>query len=159
MVVARGKLEMSQSCEIEVYKSLGVENELGSRFIKSMECWCGVRERDYPLAYWQVYVAYLAGEAIGVSGLYRRIETPPGIVWIGWLGVKAKFRGQGIGRELITHLMHEALEIGCQELWVFTEEKTANFYQRLGFEVLGQAGEIAPGQTHTPEDLVLKRVI
>ena len=51
---------------------------------------------------------------------------------------------------------------GCQTLWVYTgadNKRARNFYQNLGFEVMGQAEQCSPGMTTEDSDIVLKRMI
>jgi ribosomal protein S18 acetylase RimI-like enzyme len=150
-------LEIYQSRDIAPYRLLARELEFDGRFEHSMECWCGLKERAYPLAHWQVYLARVGETVVGVSGLYRRVEMPEWVGWVGWLGVRPAYRRQGIGRHLIAHLEEEARRQGMGELWVFTGESGAtHFYRTLGFEVLGRGEDVAAGLTHDPEDLVLR---
>ncbi len=78
--------------------------ELGDAFFLSMQHWCGIGKRSTELKNWHVYVARQAGQSIAVSGLYERLDTPPGDAWFGWLGVVASRRREGIGSWCLARL-------------------------------------------------------
>jgi ribosomal protein S18 acetylase RimI-like enzyme len=49
--------------------------------------------------------------------------------------------------------------MGCNELWVYTgssDEAARHFYTKLGFQLLGSARDLVPGQTISDSDIVLK---
>jgi ribosomal protein S18 acetylase RimI-like enzyme len=52
--------------------------------------------------------------------------------------------------------------IAIKELWVYTgssDDIAISFYKRIGFEVLGSAGNSARGRTMDDSDVVLKRIL
>jgi GNAT superfamily N-acetyltransferase len=112
--------------------------------------------------YWQVFLVRRGDETVGVAGLYRQPGMAKDTCWIGWLGVRPAFRRQVIGTSTIQNLIAAAQNIGCKTLWVYTgaEDQIAiQFYQKVGFAVVGPAGQSAPGQTMNDSDIVLNKVI
>jgi RimJ/RimL family protein N-acetyltransferase len=82
------------------------------------------------------FVAVESSEVIGWCDIHRRKE--PGFTHIGRLGmgVLAKFRGQGIGRKLLTATVEKALSEGLAriELEYFSPNlPAARLYQSVGF--------------------------
>ena len=71
-----------------------------------------------------------AGQAIGTGRL-----LPDG--HIGRMAVSAEWRGQGVGRALLLHLMDEARVRDYRELRLNAETHAANFYQQFGFAQVG----------------------
>jgi GNAT superfamily N-acetyltransferase len=57
-------------------------------------------------------------------------------------------RGRGLGRELMAAAEAEAVVRGCSRAWVRTFSFQAReFYERLGYWVVGQLEDYPPGQT------------
>lgn len=52
--------------------------------------------------------------------------------WLASVYVKPEFRNQGIGSALVRHVMEFAKQIGCPNLYLFTENQV-RFYSRLGW--------------------------
>ncbi len=71
-----------------------------------------------------------AGEAIGTGRL-----LPDG--HIGRLAVLPQWRGKGVGRALMCHLMEAARRRGITELALNAQTAAAGFYERLGFVATG----------------------
>ena len=135
------------------------ELEFGDKFSLSMLHWCGIGQRAYPLAFWEVYIVKANEETIGVIGLYRQVHTPIGVAWIGWFGVRPSFRDRGLGTQMLRDLVKIAKEYKFKELWVFTDRENRGalrFYEQFGFINLGTVEENHPGVTHDPTDVVLK---
>ncbi len=135
------------------------ELEFGDKFSLSMLHWCGIGKRSYPLEFWEVYIAKVEDEPMGVIGLYRQVHTPVGVVWIGWFGVRPSFRGRGLGTQMLRDLVKIAKEYKFKELWVFTDRENRGalrFYEKFGFINLGTVEENNPGVTHDPTDVILK---
>ena len=84
------------------------------------------------------YLATKAGELVGVTGLYTLVGQPTEI-WVGWYGVDAKIRGQGIGREILHLTIDLARKDGYETLRLWTTDNpdltsAANrLYKELGF--------------------------
>jgi ribosomal protein S18 acetylase RimI-like enzyme len=135
------------------------ELEFGDKFSLSMLHWCGIGNRSYPLAFWEVYIAMYEEETVGIIGLYQQVETPLSIVWIGWFGVRPSFRRRGFGTMMIDILKQKARDYNFKQLWVFTEEENEvalNFYEKVGFKILSDADKNNAGTTHDPTDVVLR---
>lgn len=148
-----------QTRSIQHFEPLMAELEFGDRFCRSMRNWCGMGERPYPLAFWQVYLAQIDRTAIGVCGLYQFPDTPPEEVWLGWLGIRPQFRRQGWGTQMLKQIMDRAIAFGFRDVWVFTEtdnQAAIAFYQNAGFTELGPASTLCSEVTHDLTDVVLR---
>jgi GNAT superfamily N-acetyltransferase len=159
---AEQTVELVETTEIEMFLPVMKEIDFGDRFLLSMLHWCGIGKRSTPLDYWKVFLLTAAGEVVGVSGLYRQSGMEETLYWVGWFGVRPRFRQQGIGRNAMYALIEFARNLGCKELWVYTgssDHVAVVFYQRLGFELLGAATDWAPGQTMDNSDIVLRRIL
>ena|SRR6516162_10091540 len=136
--------------------------DFGDRFLLSMLHWCGIGRRSTPLAYWKVFLVRSAGQVVGVSGLYRQPGMPETVCWVGWFGIRHRFRGQGFGTRAMYLLWDFARSVAGQELWVYTgssDDIAVRFYKSLGFEVLGTAAQSAHGQTMDDSDIILRRML
>ncbi len=47
-------------------------------------------------------------------------------------------QGQGIGSDLLKHIMEQLRSDGCSMLWCDGREQARSFYERLGFEASGE---------------------
>ena len=102
------------------------------------------------------------GDVVGVSGLYRQPGTPQNVCWVGWFGVRPRFRRESFGTNAMRALFDVARSIDAQELWVYTgssDDIAVRFYKSLGFEVLGSAAEWATGRTMDDLDIVLRKML
>lgn len=84
------------------------------------------------------YVAMEQEEVLGSAAIVEydmRIEgcTP----WLASVYVHPEFRRQGIGSALVNHVMEQARAAGIKHLYLFTPNR-AQFYQRLGWEVMSE---------------------
>lgn len=148
-----------QTKDITEFIPLLKELEFGDKFSLAMLKWCGIGKWDESLKLWEVYLAKLNTETIGVMGLYQCIDSPPGMVWVGWFGLRPNFRKQGWGKIMMETLKDYALSFGFKELWVFTNDDNLpaiSFYEKLEFINLGAASKICPGKTHTLSDIVMR---
>lgn len=73
-----------------------------------------------------------SGEVVGCGRL-----LPDG--HLGRLAVRADWRGQGVGRALVEALLSEASRHGLEETLLHAQVQVLGFYERLGFEVEGEA--------------------
>jgi RimJ/RimL family protein N-acetyltransferase len=131
---------------------------LGARFPESMKNWCGIGERPYPLAFWQVYLANVGEDTVGVTGLYRQNETAPEVCWVGWFGVLPQHRGKAIGATILTLLMQRAKEFGFAELRAYTDENNPAAiaaYEAAGFAKAGVQHSSDRGRSADPDGLVM----
>jgi len=88
--------------------------------MKSMLHWCGIGRRSTPLDYWKVFLLRARADIVGLSGLYRQPGMAHTVCWIGWFGVRPRFRRQGYGTRALYALCDFARSIACHELWVYT---------------------------------------
>jgi GNAT superfamily N-acetyltransferase len=155
-------VELIATKEIELFLPVMREVDFGDAFLLSMLHWCGIGKRSRPLEYWQVFLLRAKSQIIGVSGLYRQLDMPSHVCWLGWFAIRPQFRRQGFGTAAIHQLCDAARTAGSTELWVYTDlhdDVARSFYTSLGFEVLGPASEYAPGRTTDDSDIVLKRIL
>jgi len=54
------------------------------------------------------------------------------------IGVDPQFQGEGVSAKIITHLMKKALEMGKEDLFIFTKPEEAYHFQGLGFQEVAQ---------------------
>jgi ribosomal protein S18 acetylase RimI-like enzyme len=159
---AEQTVELIETTEIEEFIPVMKEIDFGDRFLLSILHWCGIGRRSTPLDYWEVLLVRARGDAVGVSGLYRQPGTPHNVCWVGWFGIRPRFRREGFGTNAMHGLFDIARSIGCQELWVYTglsDDVAVSFYKSLGFEVLGSAVDWALGRTMDDSDIVLRRML
>jgi RimJ/RimL family protein N-acetyltransferase len=152
-------LRIIQTTDIVNFLPLLKELEFGDKFELAMLKWCNIVQRDPSISFWQVYIAKLAVEPIGVIGLYQLVDSPADIVWLGWFGLRPHFRRQGWGTIMLNQLKKYAREFKFKELWVFTNDdnlSAISFYEKNGFIKLGAAIDISPGNTHELSDVILK---
>jgi ribosomal protein S18 acetylase RimI-like enzyme len=162
MAAGEQTVELLETKEIAEFIPVMKEIAFGDRFLLSMLHWCGIGHRSAPLDYWKVFLVRARCDVVGVSGLYRQPGMPHNVCWIGWFGIRPRFRREGFGTKAMYALFDFARSIGCQELWVYTgssDDVAVSFYKSLGFEVLGSAADWAPGQTMDDSDIVLRRML
>jgi RimJ/RimL family protein N-acetyltransferase len=124
--------------------------------------WCGIGQRSTPLDYWKVFLLRTDGDVVGVSGLYRQPGVPETVCWVGWFGIRPRFRRQGFGKRAMYALIDFARHIPVKELWVYTgssDKIAVSFYLSLAFEELGKAADCARGRTMDNSDIVLRRIL
>ena len=155
-------MELVETKEIQMFLPVMKEIDFGDRFLLSMLHWCGIGQRSTPLDYWKVFLLRAEGDVVGVSGLYRQPGVAETVCWVGWFGIRPCFRRQGFGKRAMHALIDFARHIAVKELWVYTgasDNIVVNFYESLGFELLGTAGDWAPGRTMDISDIVLRRTL
>ena len=159
---AAEQVELVETTDIQMFLPVMKEIDFGDRFLLSMLHWCGIGLRSTPLDYWKVFLLRAEGDVVGVSGLYRQPGMAETICWVGWFGIRPRFRRQGFGAGAIHALIEFARSLDCKELWVYTgssDHVAVGFYQSLGFESLGTAADWAPGRTMDDSDIVLRRIL
>jgi ribosomal protein S18 acetylase RimI-like enzyme len=160
MSAAEQSVELVETTDIEMFLPVMKEIDFGDRFLLSMLHWCGIGRRSS--AYWKVFLLLSAGQVVGVSGLYREPGMPEAVCWVGWVGIRPRFRRQGFGTRAMYLLWDFARSIASQELWVCAgslDDIAVRFYKSPGFEVLGTAAQWAHGQTMDDSDIILRRMI
>ncbi len=75
-------------------------------------------------------------ELLGSAAIVENdMETKPELTpWLASVFVAPEYRNQGIGSQLVKHVMQKAKQAGIEALYLFTPDQ-ANFYQKLGWEV------------------------
>jgi RimJ/RimL family protein N-acetyltransferase len=162
MSAAEQTVELVETKEIQMFLPAMKEIDFGDRFLLSMLHWCGIGQRSTPLDYWKVFLLRAGGDLVGVSGLYRQPRMAETVCWVGWFGIRPRFRRQGFGKRAMYALIDFARHLAVEELWVYTGSSdtiAVNFYRSLGFEVLGAAADWAPGRTMDNSDIVLRRML
>lgn len=162
MSAAEQTVELIETTEIEMFLPVMKEIDFGDRFLLSMLHWCGIGQRSTPLDYWKVFLSRAGAEVVGVSGLYRQPGMAETVCWVGWFGIRPRFRRQGFGKYAMVALIDFAQHTGVKELWVYTgssDNIAVSFYRSLSFEELGAATDWAPGRTMDDSDIVLRRIL
>src|SRR5580692_9948167 len=113
-------VELVDSKDLGEFIPLLREIALGDSFLLSMLHWCGIGQRSTPLDYWKVFLLRAGGDGVGVSGLYRQPGMAETVCWVGWFGIRPRFRRQGFGRRAMHALIDFARHISVKELWVYT---------------------------------------
>ena len=135
--------------------------ELGERFPVSMQNWCGIGSRPYPLKHWYVYLATLNNTTIGIYSYYQQMEDPHDRWWVGWIGVRPTYRRQGYGIAMLRIIRDSVVQARGKEIWVHTSTRSNKaaivMYESFGMERWGSFSEIGLEQASAGEDsLVLK---
>ena len=86
------------------------------------------------------------GEIAGVSGWYPDKYDWPGILWLNWFYVGETFRGQGVGRMLLRHVIDAAERLDTRKLYVDTSSDPAyrcavQLYEGFGFREQGRLAD------------------
>jgi ribosomal protein S18 acetylase RimI-like enzyme len=152
-------LEIIQTTDLIDFIPLLKELEFGDKFSLAMLKWCGIGQRNQLLAFWEVYLAKIEAQTIGVMGLYQQVDSQNDVAWVGWFGIRPQFRRQGWGKIMIEQLKKYARQFGFQQLWVYTNSPNlaaVSFYESSGFVKLGVAAEVCPGKTNSLSDIILK---
>ena len=122
--------------------------ELGDRFPVSMQNWCGIGSRPYPLKRWQVYLTRRmdgSRELVGLYSFYQQMEDPEYRFWVGWLGVVPTHRRKGYGTAMLDLVKGEAISLGARELWVHTHMDSRDamgMYHAYGMKLWGDFKEM-----------------
>ena len=159
---AESAVELVDTREIEMFVPVMREIDFGDQFLLSMLHRCGIGRRSTPLDFWQVFLLRAHGDIVGGSGLYRQPGMAQTVCWLGWFGIRPRFRRQGFGTQAIRALFGVARSLGCNELWVYTgssDDVAVGFYKSLGFDALGTAAEWARGRTMEDSDTILRRTL
>lgn len=79
------------------------------------------------------YIVYHNYEIVGITGHYISYDK----IWLGWFGVKRKFRKHGLGKDILKATADIAYSFGYYKLSLYTSAKTEyvhRFYENNGFE-------------------------
>jgi len=83
-----------------------------------------------------VHAAATVDEKLAGIGRLHFIDERQG--QIRYMAVKPEFQGQGVGREILRHLESIGYGYGLQEIILNARQNAVEFYQRLGYEILGE---------------------
>ncbi len=70
---------------------------------------------------------------VGVGALILHVDS----AWLAHIIVDESYRGRGIGRQLVEHLVQEALIEGCLSVNLIATDLGAPVYQKVGFKAVG----------------------
>lgn len=85
------------------------------------------------------FVALDGDKAVGMCSLRENDGIRPDLMpWLGSLGVRSEYQGQGLGRRLIEVTKKQAKNMGYEVLYLFAFDRTIpDYYQSLGWNVIG----------------------
>lgn len=137
-----------------------LQPELGERFPISIENWCGIGHRPYPLPVWNVFLvkegACVESETIGICSYYRQDADPPQRFWIGWIGVRPKYRRRGRATAMLSKICSDLRARGANRICVYTSNPEAvALYQSIGMSIEGAFAEIGLFQAAAAGDETL----
>ncbi len=81
----------------------------------------------------RIFMACTEGRAIGCCAL---IPVRPGVYEVAKMAVAEQYRGRGVGRRLLAHVIQQARGMGARLLTLETNDRLANavhLYEALGF--------------------------
>jgi GNAT superfamily N-acetyltransferase len=91
------------------------------------------------------YIAEIDNEVVGITGYYKDMGDWAGeslgnlfpygedVYWVNYFAVSDKYKGKGIGSQLINKLIEGLRIIHAKELWTYTTRARV-FYEKSGFE-------------------------
>jgi GNAT superfamily N-acetyltransferase len=87
--------------------------------------------KEYNQRYW--VAKNPAGEIIAVTGYTQAVGDNPDNAWLGWFCTKDEYRGRGIGKQLLDHVVRELQAADKKELFILTTNRkrmqgNENFY-------------------------------
>ena len=74
-------------------------------------------------------VIYDFGMPIGCGRLYKDNEG----FHIGRVAINKKYRGKGLGKDIVRGLMEKAWEVGADKISIHAQKSVISFYEELGF--------------------------
>ena len=136
-----------------------LRNDLGERFPVSIQNWCGIGSRPYPLNIWKIYLAKdMRGNELGLFSYYQQNGDPDYQYWIGWIGVTPRFRRLGIASQFLKILEEEVVSLGARELLVYTDRENndaINLYIKHGMSEWGCFRETNSEQAAANDDSIV----
>jgi len=83
------------------------------------------------------FVAVSEDRVIGCVVLVR-LDKNARITQLIQMAVETEFQGQGIGKALVKELISFARDNGVEEIQIHAREEVTEFYEQLGFSVVGE---------------------
>ncbi|MBR5027443.1 GNAT family N-acetyltransferase [Candidatus Saccharibacteria bacterium] len=108
--ITKDNLEIACKVQNEIFP----EEDGRQNFVDMVEQNPYRKELDY-------YIVYLGEAPIGVTGIYSYHEYPDD-AWMGWFGVLEKYRGRGLGGEILDRTIDLAREKGYKNFRLYTDE-------------------------------------
>ena len=77
---------------------------------------CGYFQYNYALNcgkdYWKYWIVYDEDDIVAITGLYSDFDiTETNSIWLGWFGVRPKYRRKKIGTEVLNYTINEAYKL------------------------------------------------
>jgi ribosomal protein S18 acetylase RimI-like enzyme len=136
-----------------------LQNDLGDGFPLSIQCWCGIKARPYPLNQWEIFLGKNEyNDIVGIFSYYQQVNDPVNRFWIGWLGVKPPYRRQGIASYFIELVESFVRNLDGTELWVYTDSgniEATSLYKKKGMHPKGTFGDYDYDQIAATDDSIV----
>jgi len=103
-----------------------------------------------------MYVAEDAGTWIGMAGAMRDTSGPEEVAHLISMWVDPVYRGRGLGRQLVEHVVGwaEHRGVGRLELWVTAHNTAAiELYARRGFRMIGESQPLPADTAYTEQKM------
>ncbi len=84
------------------------------------------------------YVAEVNGTIIGCARLLIEEDSPHTRAHIGRLAVRKSCRGCGVGAAICRCIIRECRALGCEMIWLNAQTQALGFYEKLGFDAMGE---------------------
>jgi RimJ/RimL family protein N-acetyltransferase len=137
-----------------------LQNELGERFPISIQNWCGIGQRPYPLKNWNVFIGRDKDRNtdLGIYSYYQQQDDPSDKFWIGWIGVVSSERRKGIATKFIELILCDIKDLGARSLWVHTDNNNKNaiaLYKSVGMNIWGDFSNTGAQQASASENTIV----
>ena len=111
-----------------IWFKISLEPEKNTEMMKEH----GVRDVRY-------FVVLDKDKVIGTTGLYHILSEPQETVWLGWFCLDPKYRGQGLGKMVLSWTIDRAREEGNNLLKLYTSPNenlsiAQKLYDKFGFK-------------------------
>jgi GNAT superfamily N-acetyltransferase len=97
-------------------------------------------------AYVQEYLVFKFVTNAEIRAYYSLHPNEPKRFKLENMFVLPKYIGTGIGKKLLEHACRKSLEQGAQFLWLESDPHATKFYEKHGFEIIGQQASSIPGR-------------
>jgi GNAT superfamily N-acetyltransferase len=106
-----------------------------------------------------VHVGAYAGDlVVGCASVFpEAYEDEPAAWHLRGMAVDPAWQGEGVGRLVLTGVVAEARSAGAPLLWANGRVQALGFYERLGWQVVGE--QFIHGESRLPHKLILLPLI